>query len=97
MKKLTKEKLYEIMDNFVAADSIYRELLPYLADEQQAEQRTKSEPSRLEVAQDKRERFWMDVWIAVASSSNVTGKDIPTLWANYALEGYDELIKQSRL
>lgn len=50
MKKLTKEKLYEIMDNFVAADSIYRELLPYLADEQQAEKQAKPEPSRLEVA-----------------------------------------------
>ena len=95
---LTLDKFTEIAHvTPVTVNDMYEALRPYLigvSQSQPAEHPTKSEPSRLEVAQDKRERFWMDVWIAVASSSNVTGKDIPTLWANTALEGYDELIKQ---
>jgi len=74
----------------------YQALQPYLADEQPAEHPTKPEPSRLEV-EDKRQQFWKDVWIAVASLINIEKPEDATKWANKALEAYDQLIKQSKL
>lgn len=33
-------------------------------------------------------KFWQDVWIATASSSNVSSKDVCTKWADLALKDY---------
>jgi hypothetical protein len=45
---------------------------------------------------DKREQFWRDVWVSVASAINCCDPETATKWANKALEAYDELIKQSK-
>lgn len=37
---------------------------------------------------DSKLKFWQDVWIATASSSNVTKTDVCTEWANTALNNY---------
>lgn len=38
-------------------------------------------------------KLWKDVWISVAGSSNVNKTDVPTNWANKALEAFDKKFK----
>lgn len=41
-----------------------------------------------------REKFWADVWVAVASDPQTVEKAIPTGWADSALEEFDKRFPQ---
>lgn len=49
--------------------------------------------SQSETDKESRIKFWKDVWISVAGSSNVNKTDVPTNWADKALEAFDKKFK----
>lgn len=50
-----------------------------------------------EIIEFERKDVWLKAWIAVAASSNVLDKTIPSIWADQALKDYEErfLIKKN--
>jgi hypothetical protein len=40
--------------------------------------------------EEQRQELWINAWVACCSASNCTRKDIPTTWADTALEDFDE-------
>lgn len=55
----------------------------------------KKETDFLKNQLEKREEFWRNAWIGVASSTNCSNSEVPSRWANLALEQYDRMFYDS--
>ena len=44
--------------------------------------------------EENRQNLWRNVWLAVAGSTSCLDKTVPTLWADQALNDYDERFKK---
>lgn len=55
----------------------------------------KKETDFLKNQLEKREEFWRNAWIGVASSTNCSNSEVPSIWANLALQQYDRMFYDS--